>query len=146
MMHGGGIARAILLKAGLELNNACHEYDLPIPDGEVIVTPSFNIRNAKIIIHAVGPNFGVTPNAFDKLFLAYYNSLKILMDNNYHSISFPLISSSIFAGNLDNPVRVSTKECIRAYNKFLEDYPFYDIEVILCAYSSNEYEEALKEM
>ena len=30
MMHGGGIARAILLKAGEELNKACQEYDLPI--------------------------------------------------------------------------------------------------------------------
>ena len=48
MMHGGGVARAILLKAGEELNKACQKYDLPIKDGEVIVTPSFNIKNFKI--------------------------------------------------------------------------------------------------
>ena len=29
MMHGGGVARAILMKAGPELNDACHKYKLP---------------------------------------------------------------------------------------------------------------------
>ena len=38
----------------------------PIKDGEVIVTPAFNIKNAKIIIHAVGPDFRVTPNVVSK--------------------------------------------------------------------------------
>ena len=138
MAHGGGIARAILLKAGLELNEACRKYDLPIDDGEVIVTPAFNIKNAKIIIHAVGPDFGRTPEAFDKLFNAYYNSLIALKKNNYHSIAFPLISSGIFGGNLENPVRESAKQCLNAYKKFTSDYPDYEINVKLCAYSLDE--------
>ena len=75
MMHGGGVARAILMKAGPELNDACHKYKLPIRDGSVIVTPAFNITNAKIIIHAVGPDFGRTADAFGELCDAYYNSL-----------------------------------------------------------------------
>ena len=145
MMHSAGIARAILTKAGQELNYACREYNLPINDGEVIVTPAFNIKNAKIIIHAVGPDFGRTPKAFEQLFNAYYNSLIALKDNNYHSIAFPLISSGIFGGRLDNPVGESTKQCIRAYNKFINDYKDYDIDVKLCAYSSNEMEECKKE-
>ena len=146
MMHGGGIARAILLKAGQELNNACRKHDLPIKDGEVIVTPAFNIKNAQIIIHAVGPDFNRTPKEFEKLFNAYYNSLIALKENNYHSISFPLISSGIFGGNLDNPVRESTKQCIKAYNKFINDYSDYDINVLLCAFSSSEYLDAQKEL
>lgn len=44
------------------------------------MTPtSFNMKNAKSIIHAVGPNFGNTPTAFKELFDAYYNSLLTLM-------------------------------------------------------------------
>lgn len=143
MMHGGGVARAILLKAGQELNDACSKYNFPIKDGQVIVTPAFNITNAKIIIHSVGPDFNRTPNAFKELYEAYYNSLIALKDNNYHSISFPLISSSIFGGNLDNAVKESIKQCIRAYNKFISDYPDYDINVLLCAYQSDEYNDAL---
>ena len=145
MSHGAGIARSILMKAGQELNSACRKYKLPIKDGEVIVTPAFNITNAKIIIHAVGPDFNNTPTAFDELFYAYYNSLIALKDNNYHSISFPLISSGIFGGNLDNPVRESTKQCLRAYNKFTNDFSNYDIDVKLCAFTKNEYIEASKE-
>ena len=105
-----------------------------------MITPAFNITNAKYIIHAVGPNFGVTPNAFQELENAYYNSLIVLKDNNLHSIAFPLISSGIFGGNLDNPPKVSKDMFKNAYNKFINEYKEYNIDVILCAYSTSEYE------
>lgn len=145
MSHGGGVARAILMKAGFELNDACQKYKLPIRDGSVIVTPAFNIKNAKIIIHAVGPNFGKTNDAFGELCDAYYNSLIELKNNNYHTIAFPLISSGIFGGDLENPVAISTKYCIKAYNKFVTDNYDYDIDVLLCAYSDDEYQKAIKQ-
>ena len=71
------------------------------------------------IIHAVGPNFGVTPTAFEELFNVYYNSLLVLKENGYHSISFPLIRSSIFGGNLDNPV--GTRLIRKSSEEFEED-------------------------
>lgn len=103
------------------------------------------MSNAKAIIHAVGPNFSVTPTAFDKLFDAYYNSLFVMMNNDYHSISFPLISSGIFGGCLDNPVAESTKQCCEAYRKFTEDYPEYDFDLVLCAHMDTEMVEAKTE-
>lgn len=72
------------------------------------------------------------------LFDAYYHSLKVMMENGYHSISFPLISSGIFGGALVNPVGESTKQCCRAYKKFASDYPDYEIDVKLCAFSASE--------
>ena len=42
----------------------------------------------------------------------------------------PLISSGIFAGNLPNPVEESAKQCCRAYKKFIQDYPEYDIDEV----------------
>ena len=144
MMHGGGIAHAILLKAGPELNDACKKHKLPIRDGSVIVTNAFNIKNAKIIIHAVGPDFGNNKEAFGELCDAYYNSLEALKNNNYHTIAFPLISSGIFGGDLENPVAISTKYCIKAYNKFLNNND-YDIDVLLCAYTKDEYKKAIQE-
>ena len=146
LWSGGGICGVIFSKAGYqELNDACDKIKTPLKDGEAVITPAFNIKNTKYIIHAVGPDFGHTPNAFKELYEAYYNSLVLLKDNNLHSISFPLISSGIFGGNLDSPVRESTKQCIRAYNKFIEDYNDYDINVILCAFTFNEYSEAKEE-
>lgn len=142
---GGGICGVIFRKAGMtELSAACDEYDTPLKDGSAVITPAFNMTNAKAIIHAVGPNFAVSPNAFKELFEAYYNSLVVLKDNGYHSISFPLISAGIFGGRLENPVAESTKQCCRAYSKFIKDFPDYDIDVKLCAFASVEMIEAQK--
>lgn len=143
---GGGICGVIFKKAGMsQLTAACNQYKTPLNDGSAVITPAFNMANAKAIIHAVGPDFGRTPKAFKELFDAYYNSLKVLMDNGYHSISFPLISSGIFGGNLSNPVGESTKQCCRAYKKFIEDYSDYDIDVKVCVYSSSEMPSAKAE-
>ena len=102
---GGGICGVILKKAGMtDLTDACSKYTTPLKDGSAVITPAFNMTNAKAIIHAVGPNFSVTPKAFKEWYDAYYNSLKVMMDNDYHSISFPLISSGIFGWSLSNPV------------------------------------------
>ena len=102
------------------------------------------MKNVKAIIHAVGPNFARTPKAFKELYEAYYNSLGVLRDNGYHSIAFPLISSGIFGGSLPDPAGESTKQCMRAYRKFTEDYPDYEIDVKLCAFTDSELKSALK--
>ena len=143
---GGGVCGEIFKRAGQsELTRACSHYKTPLKDGSAVITPAFNITNAKAIIHAVGPNFANTPNAFKELYEAYYNSMVVMMENGYTSISFPLISSSIFGGNLANPVGESTKQCCRAYKKFVEDYPDYDVSVFLCVYSSSEMPRAQAE-
>lgn len=140
---GGGICGEIFKRAGLnDLTAACSKYNTPLKDGSTVITPAFNMNNAKYIIHAVGPNFSRTPTAFKELFEAYYNSLKVLMDNGLHSISFPLISSGIFGGSLSNPVAESTKQCCRAYNKFIATYPKYDIDVKLCVFSPEHMQDA----
>lgn len=140
---GGGICGVIFSKAGMtELTNACSKYKTPLKNGSAVITPAFQMKNAKYIIHAAGPNFSVTPTALKELFEAYYNSLCVLMKNNLHSISFPLISSGIFGGSLPNPVSESTKQCCRAYKKFISDYPDYDIDVKLCAFTSKEMKNA----
>ena len=136
----------IFRKAGMtELTAECKKYKTPLNDGDAVITPAFNMKNAKAIIHAVGPNFAVTPKAFKELFDAYYNSLLVMMKNEYHSISFPLISSGIFGGSLTNPVGESTKQCCRAYQKFVKDYPDYDIEVKVCVFSANDIASAKAE-
>ena len=143
---GGGICGVIFKKAGMaELTDACSKYKTPLSDGDAVITPAFKMTNAKAVIHAVGPNFALTPNAFDKLFDAYYNSLAVLKENGYHSISFPLISSGIFGGNLDNPAAESTKQCLLAYRKFTADHPDYDVDVKLCAFTPLEMQAAAKE-
>lgn len=146
LMNGGGIAGATFSKAGpSELAAECAKHKTPLKDGEAVITSSCNMKSFKAIIHAVGPNFSVTPTAFKELFEAYYNSLVVLMENGYHSISFPLISASIFGTGIKDAPGESAKQCLRAYNCFIKDYPDYDVEVILCAYKESEYASAVKQ-
>lgn len=136
---GGGICGVIFEKAGrAELQAACAKHPTPLRDGVAVITPAFGIKNAKHIIHAVGPDFGRTPNAFGVLRDAYYNSLLVLRKNGLHSISFPLISSGIFGGDLPDPAAESTKQCCLAYQKFISDFPEYPVDVRLCAFTAQE--------
>lgn len=143
---GRGICGVIFNKAGYnELAESCKKYTTPLKDGDAVITPAFNMTNCKYIIHAVGPDFSYTPNAFRQLYDAYYNSFNVLIDNGLTSIAFPLISSSILGGNLDNPVKESCKQCIEAYNNFIQDYKDKNISVKLCAYLDSEYIECKKQ-
>ncbi len=58
LRHGGGVAGAILKKAGqiiqIESDNHIRTYG-QVPPGEVAVTNAGKMENIKIIIHAVGP-------------------------------------------------------------------------------------------
>ncbi len=143
LWEGSGICGEIFKRAGSrELTAACSKYQTPLEDGSAVITPAFQMKNFKAIIHAVGPNFNRKPEAFKELFNAYYNSLLVLKENGYHSISFPLISSGIFGGSLENPTAESVKQCVRAYKKFTEDHPDYEIDVMVCAYSSGQMRDA----
>ncbi len=142
---GGGICGVIFNKAGYdELTEACRKQKTPLKDGDAVITPAFDLSDFKAIVHAVGPNFGATPEAFDELVDAYYNSMILMKENGYHSISFPLISSGIFGGSLKNPARESARRCCEAARVFTAKYPEYDADILLCAFSSDEYDKALE--
>ena len=143
LWEGGGICGVIFRKAGSqELTAACSKIKTPLKDGEAVITPAFHMKNAGYIIHAVGQDFRVTPSAFNTLAKAYYNSLVVLKENGLHSISFPLISSGIFSGNVKRPSKVSTEQCCKAYKQFIADFPGYPVEVKVCAYSHESCDEA----
>ena len=140
---GGGICGVIFRRAGYaELSAACAAIPTPLKDGDAVITPAFRLSNAKYIIHAVGPDFGRTPTAFDALFNAYYHSLCVLKNNGLHTVAFPLISSGIFGGSLANPVAESVKQCCRAYLEFIKDCPDADVNVTLCAFMQSEMMQA----
>ena len=130
LFPGDGVCGEIFKRANrVDLIIVCSKYKTPLKDGSAVITPACKIKNAKFIIHAVGPDFSENPTAFKELFEAYYNSLCVLKENDLHSISFPLISSGIYGGDLKNPVAESTKQCLLAYKKFISNFPNYQIDV-----------------
>ena len=142
LLFGSGICGAIFEKAGIkELSEEYKKIPTPLEVGEAVITPSCNMTNCKYIIHVPGPDFRYEDNSFDKLYQAYYNSLNLAKNNNLHSISFPLISSGTYAGTIKNPSLKSAEKCIEAYNDFIDKNKDYEINVLLCAYTSIAYDE-----
>lgn len=93
---GGGVCGAIFKKAAsFELNKECLKL-APIKTGEAVITNGYHLL-AKKIIHAVGPIYkDGNHNEAALLESAYLNALKLAVENNCHSIAFPLISSGIY--------------------------------------------------
>ena len=145
LLSGGGVCKAIFQRAGYqELGEACSKIKTPLKDGDAVITPAFHLENANYIIHAVGPNFWESPDGFHELFLAYYNSLRVLKENNLHSISFPLISSGIYGGELDHPAEESMRQFLNAFEQFQLENKDYEIEAIICAFSKEQMDEILE--
>ena len=44
---GAGVCGAIFRRAGyVELSTACNKYELPLLDGDVVITPAYRLTNA----------------------------------------------------------------------------------------------------
>ena len=70
-------------------------------------------------------SFNISINEEELLYNAYYNSLKLAIDNDCKSIGFQLISAGIFGYPIKQAFEVAIKACIDFINNNK------DIEIIL---------------
>ncbi len=134
LLGGGGVDGAIHAAAGPELLKEC--YTLHGCDtGEAKITKAYNIKNAKYIIHTVGPIYGANDNDAKLLSNCYYNCLNLAAKNDCHSIAFPGISTGIYGYPLLDACRVA----IDAIKNWDEDNEDYSMTVILACFSDKEY-------
>lgn len=130
---GGGVSGAIFKVAGSkDLQEFCDKL-APIKTGQAVITPGFNLP-AKFIIHAAGPVYGNWTEAESEQHLrnAYFNALKLAVDNNLETIAFPLISSGIFGFPKEAAIKVATS----TINDFLLES---EIDVTLVVYDSESF-------
>ncbi len=96
---GGGVDGAIHRAAGPELLRAGREIvekSGPLPTGEAVITPGFNLK-AKYVIHTVGPIYKDGKHREkDLLSNAYRNSFILAEDNHLTSVAFPAISCGVY--------------------------------------------------
>ena len=87
-----GVGRAIFHAAGdIELANACKAIGKCAP-GNAVRTPSFNLTTTKLIIHAVAPIYQNGKHDEELLLRrTYQNAFKIVKENNFKSVAFPLL-------------------------------------------------------
>lgn len=124
---GGGVCGAIFREAGYQqLQQACNQIG-HCETGEAVITPGFMLP-AKYIIHAVGPVWnGGTSGEETTLRNCYQNALQLAIDNDCHSIAFPLISAGIFG----YPKEQAWDVALSSISKFLDDHSDYLLSVII---------------
>ena len=108
LQAGGGVCGAIFRAAGYEqLQDACDKIG-HCRTGSAVITPAFNMKNNKYIIHAVGPcYFDGHSNEPEQLYSCYQASLELAKEKRCRSIGFPLISSGIFGYPMEEAWRIA---------------------------------------
>jgi putative ATPase len=120
LAHGGGVAAAIARAAGPALEQ---EGDRIVAErgrlevGEAVVTSAGRLA-FKGVIHAVGPRQGAG-NEEEDLVRALGSAFRCAHERGWGSVSFPAVSSGIFAVPLD----VCARAYVRAVREFMAAHP-----------------------
>jgi len=110
LMGGGGVDGAIHRAGGPAILEECKQVVARqgrLPTGEAVMTTGGNLK-ARYVIHTVGPIwYGGDKGEPDLLASAYRESLKLAMENQLSSISFPSISTGAYGYPVDKASRVA---------------------------------------
>ena len=110
LMGGGGVDGAIHRAGGPAILEECKQVVARqgrLPTGEAVMTTGGNLK-ARYVIHTVGPIwYGGDKREPDLLASAYRESLKLAMENQLSSISFPSISTGAYGYPVGKASRVA---------------------------------------
>jgi putative ATPase len=130
LAHGGGVALAIARAAGRALEDegdAIVRERGPIPVGEAVVTTAGELT-FQGVIHAVGPHLGLGQ---EEALLAQALQAAFLRahERGWRSVSFPAVSSGIFAV----PPEVCARAYVAAVRRFFAAHPDTSVRTVrLC--------------
>jgi O-acetyl-ADP-ribose deacetylase len=140
LLGGGGVDGAIHRAAGPELVKECRKVRLEqlngalLPTGQSVITKAYRLPS-KYVIHTVGPVWnGGNSNESELLYNCYMNSFKLARENQIKSISFPSISTGIYAF----PIQLASEVAIKTIFDFLEKNQFGEVTMVL--FSQKDYE------
>jgi O-acetyl-ADP-ribose deacetylase len=137
LAHGGGVALIISRAAGRALQAESEGLIRKmgvLPTGSAVVTTAGRLPS-KGAIHAVGPRQGEGDEE-EKLLASLKNAFERARERGWSSVSFPAVSSGIFAVPLD--------VCARAYVKAMQASPL--AKVRLCLRDQPVIDAVLKEL
>jgi putative ATPase len=120
LAHGGGVAAAIARAAGpalVEEGDRIVAGGGPIEVGEAVVTTAGRLP-FKGVVHAVGPHLGLGQEE-DRLVEALGAAFRRAHERGWESVSFPAVSSGIFAV----PLEVCARAYVRAVRGFFAAHP-----------------------
>lgn len=115
LVGGSGVNRAVHAAAGPRLLAASQAL-APCPAGSAVVTPAYDLRPARWVIHAVGPRYA-DPDAAAKLASAYRASLSRAGEVGARSIAFPAISTGVYGYPAHEAAAISVEALRQATTK-----------------------------
>jgi O-acetyl-ADP-ribose deacetylase (regulator of RNase III) len=127
LAHGGGVAAAIARAAGPLLEREGDELVReggPIPVGAAVVTTAGTLPFLGVV-HAVGPRWGEGDEE-GKLVRALSSAFLRVHEKGWESVSFPAVSSGIFAV----PAPVCARAYVSAVRGFFAAYPDSSLKTI----------------
>jgi O-acetyl-ADP-ribose deacetylase (regulator of RNase III) len=131
LLGGGGVDGAIHRFGGpriLEECKAIRNRQGGCDVGEAVITSGGKLK-AKYVIHTVGPVWnGGIKNEDALLGRAYYNSLKLAVQNDIRTIAFPNISTGIYGYPKGRAAEVAT----RAVTEFLKEDNAVEMIIFCC--------------
>ena len=130
LLGGGGVDGAIHKAAGPKLREYCDKQVQIVDEdnvvdgwcarcktGRAVITPSFEMKNCKHIIHTVGPIWhGGWKGEVRKLAQCYYSCLDMALAWGCKSIAFPCIS----AGCYKFPLGLATEVAVRTVGRWMK--------------------------
>jgi len=135
---GDGCDIAIYSAAGFEKLSKAREEIGNVPEGDVFITPGFEL-SAKYIIHAVSPYYiDGKSGEEEKLRSCYRKSLALAKENDIKSISFPLIATGSYGYPRAHGLRIAVDEI----NTFLLENEM-DIYLVVFDSASTELAEKI---
>jgi len=139
LMGGGGVDGAIHRGGGPAILEECKQIVAEqghLLTGKAVITAGGNLR-AKHVIHTVGPIWrGGNKSEAALLESAYRESLKLAVEHNLTSVSFPSISTGAYG----YPVAEASKVAIKAVVSFLREQVTSLREVVFVLFDSRTYE------
>jgi O-acetyl-ADP-ribose deacetylase (regulator of RNase III) len=151
LMGGGGVDGAIHRAGGPAILEECKQIVARqgrLPTGQAVITTGGHLK-ARHVIHTVGPVWhGGGQGEAQLLASAYRESLRLAVENNLASISFPSISTGVYG----YPVEQAARMALEAVRSFLRDYATSIKEVVFVLFDSRTHDayssalcEAMKE-
>ena len=113
LLGGGGVDGAIHRRGGPVILEECRDiratrYPDGLPTGEAVVTTGGDLP-ARCVIHTVGPIYGRNQGRDAELLEACYrNSVKLAVENDLSTISFPSISTGVYGYPKDEAARIAS--------------------------------------
>jgi O-acetyl-ADP-ribose deacetylase (regulator of RNase III) len=145
LLGGGGVDGAIHRAAGVDLLEECKLLGGGVT-GEAKVTKAYSIRQAKYIIHTVGPIYGRNKEQEARqLASCYRESLRAAVESGCRSIAFPSISTGAYG----YPILEASRIALTSIREFVtESRRSLDLVEIATFSASDQriYERAYREI